>query len=87
LGTHGFRAGQNLALSDWSDYSGNYGKPGIIASTTSARGSTQFSQMEDALSDFLETKMIVLNSAENMKVVTWRVRIRRFSNWLIGWID
>jgi hypothetical protein len=60
---------KNLALSDWSDYSGNYGKPGIIASTTSARGSTQFSQMEDALSDFLETKMIVLNSAENVKVV------------------
>jgi hypothetical protein len=58
-----------LALSDWSDYSGNYGKPGIIASTTSARGSTQFSRMEDALSDFLETKMIVLNSAENVKVV------------------
>jgi hypothetical protein len=60
---------KNLALSDWSDYSGNYGKPGIIASTTAARGAAQFTAMEDALSEFLETKSIVLNSAENVKVV------------------
>jgi phage gp29-like protein len=60
---------KNLALSDWSDYSGNYGKPGIIASTTAARGAAQFTAMEEALSDFLETKSIVLNSAENVKVV------------------
>jgi hypothetical protein len=59
---------KNLAH-DWSDYSGNYGKPGIIASTTAARGAAQFEAMEEALADFLETKSIVLNSAENVKVV------------------
>jgi phage gp29-like protein len=60
---------KNLALGDWSDYSGSYGKPGIIASTTAARGAAQFEAMEEALADFLETKSIVLNSAENVKVV------------------
>lgn len=60
---------KNLALSDWSDYSGSYGKPGIIATTTAARGAGQFEAMEDALSEFLVTKSMVLNSAENVKVV------------------
>jgi hypothetical protein len=60
---------KNLALGDWSDYSGSYGKPGIIASTSAARGSTQFTEMETALGDFLLTKNIVLNAMENVKVV------------------
>ena len=60
---------KNLALSDWSDYSGSYGKPGIIASTSAARGSTQFIEMEDALATFLVSKTIVLNSAENVKTI------------------
>jgi hypothetical protein len=60
---------KKLALGDWSDYSGSYGKPGIIASTTAARGAAQFEAMEETLADFLETKSIVLNSAENVKVV------------------
>jgi hypothetical protein len=60
---------KSLALGDWSDYSGNYGKPGIIASTTAARGAGQFTDMEEALSAFLVTKNIVVNSAENVRVV------------------
>lgn len=60
---------KSLALSDWSDYSGSYGKPGIIASTSAARGSDQFTSMEEALSDFLTSKNIVVNAMENLKVV------------------
>lgn len=60
---------KNLALSDWSDYSGNYGKPGIIASTGAARGSDLFNDMEAALDDFLNTKSIVMNAMETVKVV------------------
>ena len=36
----------------------SYGKPGIIASTSAARGSSQFTEMEDALATFLITKKI-----------------------------
>jgi hypothetical protein len=60
---------KNLALTDWNDYSGNYGKPGIIASTSAARGSTQFTDMQNALETFLDTKSIVLNAMENVKVI------------------
>jgi hypothetical protein len=60
---------KNLALGDSSDYSSSYGKPGIIASTTAARGSTQFEAMQDALDTFMLTKLIVLNSAESVKTI------------------
>jgi hypothetical protein len=60
---------KNLALGDWGDYSGDYGKPGIIASTTAARGSTAFDTMQEALDDFLDTKAMVTNSAETIKVI------------------
>lgn len=60
---------KNLALQDWGDYSGDYGKPGIIASTTAARGSPAFDTMEEALEDFLDTKAMVTNSAEGIKVI------------------
>lgn len=60
---------KNLALTDWTDYSGAYGKPGIIASTSALRGSAEFTKMEEALEQFIAKKMIVLNTAEGIKPV------------------
>jgi hypothetical protein len=59
----------------------------IIASTTAARGAGQFTDMEDALSAFLVTKNIVLNSAENVKTADLASTMLPFRNWWIGWID
>lgn len=60
---------KNLALGDWEAYSGTYGKPGIIASTTATRGTPEFTLMQEALDEFVTNKTIVLNTAEAVKIV------------------
>jgi phage gp29-like protein len=60
---------KHLALSDWESYSGTYGKPGLVGTTSAARGSAEFDSLASAMEEFVTNKTIVLNNAETVKIV------------------
>ncbi len=56
-------------LQAWLDYTQHFGFPGLRGMTSATRGTPEFQEMEEALSQFMKNLSVVTNSAESIDVI------------------
>lgn len=60
---------KNLSLKDWVTYCERHGMPGIRGVTSAARGSAEWNEMVDAVTDFASEFAAVMSDAERIEAI------------------
>jgi phage gp29-like protein len=60
---------KHYPLQAWLDYSQKYGLPGVRGITSAARGTAQFTEMEETLKTFMSELAVVTNTAESIDLI------------------